>query len=119
MQNSGTNKYFAMIRNKKEVKKLLDNADPQEAKRVTDNMMIRAANALGNFQDGRGSNNEDAAESALLPPIENMRDVAIHIAIGVALQAQKDGVAPEMSKQQISDHLQKIFCIPEYRNYKL
>jgi malate dehydrogenase (oxaloacetate-decarboxylating) len=90
-----------------------------KAKRVTDNMMIRAANALGNFQDGRGSNNEDAAESALLPPIENMRDVAIHIAIGVALQAQKDGVAPEMSKQQISDHLQKIFWIPEYRNYKL
>ncbi len=90
-----------------------------KAKRVTDNMMIRAANALANFQDGRGSNNEDAAESALLPPIENMRDVAIHIAIGVALQAQKDGVAPEMSKQQISDHLQKIFWIPEYRNYKL
>lgn len=90
-----------------------------KAKRVTDNMMIRAANALANFQDGRGSNNEDAAESALLPPIENMRDVAIHIAIGVALQAQKDGVAPEMSKQQISDHLQKTFWIPEYRNYKL
>lgn len=90
-----------------------------KAKRVTDNMMITAASALGNFQDGRGNNNEDAAELALLPPVENMRDVAIHIAIGVALQAQKDGVAPEMSEQQISDHIQKIFWIPEYRNYKL
>jgi malate dehydrogenase (oxaloacetate-decarboxylating) len=90
-----------------------------KAKRVTDNMMIRAANALGNFQVGRGNNNEDAAELALLPPIENMKDVAIHIAIDVALQAQKDGVAPEMSERQISDHLQKIFWIPEYRNYKL
>src|SRR5919112_1511478 len=90
-----------------------------KAKRVTDNMMITAASALGNFQDGRGNNNEDAAELALLPPIENMRDVAIHIALGVALQAQKDGVAPEVSERQISDHLQKIFWIPEYRNYKL
>jgi malate dehydrogenase (oxaloacetate-decarboxylating) len=90
-----------------------------KAKRVTDNMMITAASALGNFQDGRGNNNEDAAELALLPPVENMRDVAIHIAIGVALQAQKDGVAPEMSERQISDHIQKIFWIPEYRNYKL
>src|SRR5918999_5091725 len=90
-----------------------------KAKRVTDNMMIRAANALGNFKVGRGNDNEDAAKLALLPPIENMKDVAIHIAIDVALQAQKDGVAPEMSERQISDHLQKIFWIPEYRNYKL
>jgi malate dehydrogenase (oxaloacetate-decarboxylating) len=89
-----------------------------KARRVTDNMMITAASALGDFQVERGYNNEDAAELALLPPIENMRDVAIHIAIGVALQAQKDGVAAEMSERQISDHLQKIFWIPEYRNYK-
>jgi malate dehydrogenase (oxaloacetate-decarboxylating) len=89
------------------------------AKLVTDNMMITAASALGNFQDGRGNNNEDAAELALLPPIENMKDVAIHIAMGVALQAQKDDIAPEMSERQISDHLQKIFWIPEYRNYIL
>jgi malate dehydrogenase (oxaloacetate-decarboxylating) len=84
------------------------------AKRVTDNMMRAAANALGNFQDVRGN----AAESSLLPPIENMRDVAIHIAIGVALQAQKDGVAPEMSVQQVSDQIQKVLWILEYRNYK-
>jgi malate dehydrogenase (oxaloacetate-decarboxylating) len=44
---------------------------------------------------------------------------AIHIAIDVALQAQKDGVAPEISERQISDQLQNIFWIPEYRNYKL
>jgi malate dehydrogenase (oxaloacetate-decarboxylating) len=92
-----------------------------KAKRVTDNMMI-AASALSNFQDARSNNNEDGdnddAESPLLPPIENMRDIAIHIAIGVALQAQKDGVAPEMSEQQVSDQTQKMFWIPEYRKYK-
>jgi malate dehydrogenase (oxaloacetate-decarboxylating) len=89
-----------------------------KAKRVTDKMMIAAASALSTFQDVRSSNNDDDAESPLLPPIENMRDIAIHIAIGVALQAQKDGVAPEMSEQQVSDQTQKMFWIPEYRKYK-
>src|ERR671922_374315 len=93
-----------------------------EAKRVTDKMMIAAASALGNFQDAKRSNDGDAdadAESPLLPPIENMRDIAIHIAIKVALQAQQDGVAPEMSKQKVSDQVQKKFWIPEYHNYKV
>jgi malate dehydrogenase (oxaloacetate-decarboxylating) len=88
------------------------------AKRVTDRMMIAAASALGNFQDAK-SNNYSNAESPLLPPIESMRDVAIHIAIKVALQAQQDGVAPEMSEQQVSEQAQKRFWIPEYRNYKV
>src|SRR5918996_3220716 len=89
-----------------------------EAKRVTDKMMIAAAIALGNFKDAKGNNDGDA-ESPLLPPIENMRDVAIHIAIKVALQAQQDGVAPEMSEQKVLDQVQKKFWIPEYRNYKV
>ena len=89
-----------------------------EAKRVTDRMMIAAASTLGNFQDAKGNNDGDA-ESPLLPPIENMRDVAIHIAIKVALQAQQDGVAPEMSEQKVLDQVQKKFWIPEYHNYKV
>ena len=94
-----------------------------QAKRVTDRMMIAAASALGNFQGAKGNNDEDGddadAELPLLPPIENMRDVAIHIAIKVALQAQQDGVAQEMSEQKISDQIQKKFWIPEYGNYKV
>jgi malate dehydrogenase (oxaloacetate-decarboxylating) len=92
-----------------------------EAKRVTDKMMIAAASALGNFQGAKGNNDggDAGAEPRLLPPIENMRDVAIHIAIKVALQAQQDGVAPEMSEQKVSDQVQKKFWIPEYHNYKV
>ena len=88
------------------------------AKRVTDRMMIAAASALGNFQDAKGNNYSNAELLLLLPPIESMRDVAIHIAIKVTLQAQQDGIAPEMSEQQVSDQVQKRFWIPEYRNYK-
>jgi malate dehydrogenase (oxaloacetate-decarboxylating) len=90
-----------------------------EAKRVTDKMMIAAASSLGNFQGAEGNNDRGDSESQLLPPIENMRDIAIHIATKVALQAQQDGVAPEMSEQKVSDQIQKKFWIPEYRNYKV
>jgi malate dehydrogenase (oxaloacetate-decarboxylating) len=89
-----------------------------EAKRVTDNMMIAAASALGNFQGAKGNNDGDA-ESLLLPPIESMRDIAIHIAIKVALQAQQNRVAPEMSEQKVLDQVKKKFWIPKYRNYKV
>src|ERR687891_672989 len=91
-----------------------------EAKRVTDKMLIAAAIALGNFQGAKGNNDDGAdAESPLLPPIENMRDVAIHIAIKVAHQAQEDSVAQEMSEQKVLDQFQKQFWIPEYRIYKV
>ena len=87
-----------------------------EAKRVTDKMMIAAARALGNFQGAKGNNDGGGdTESQLLPPIENMKDIAIHIAIKVALQAQQDGVAPKMSEQKVSDQVQKKFWIAEYR----
>jgi malate dehydrogenase (oxaloacetate-decarboxylating) len=83
------------------------------AKRVTDNMMIAAARALGNL-----SPDLIDPDSPLLPPIEKMRDVAIQIAVKVALQAQKDGVALEMSEQDLHQQIKKIFWIPEYRAYK-
>jgi malic enzyme len=81
-------------------------------------MMIAAASALGNFQDAKGNNYSNAELLLLLPPIESMRDVAIHIAIKVALQAQQDGVAPEMNEREVSEQVQKRFWISEYRNYK-
>ena len=46
-----------------------------EAKRVTDRMMVTAAEALGNL-----SLDDVNADTQLLPPIDNMRDVAIQIA---------------------------------------
>jgi malate dehydrogenase (oxaloacetate-decarboxylating) len=85
------------------------------ARRVTENMMIAAASALGNFPKDEANSNDDS----LLPPIECMKDVAIHIAVKVGLQAQQDHVAPEMSEQELRVLLQKKFWVPEYRNYKL
>jgi malate dehydrogenase (oxaloacetate-decarboxylating) len=86
-----------------------------EAKRVTDRMMVAAAKALGNIS--QDSANNTAIE--LLPPIENMRDVAIQVAIMVGLQAQQDGVAQIMSEQDLRERVQRRFWIPQYLSYKL
>jgi malate dehydrogenase (oxaloacetate-decarboxylating) len=77
-------------------------------------MMIAAAEALGNIS-------QDSANNAteLLPPIENMRDVAIQIAVRVGLQAQQDGVAQIMSEQELRERVQQRFWIPQYLSYKL
>ena len=85
------------------------------AKRVTDRMMVAAAEALGNFslEDDVNSDGE------LLPPVENMRDVAIQIALMVGLQAQQDGVAQITSEQELHEQVQQRFWIPQYLGYKL
>jgi malate dehydrogenase (oxaloacetate-decarboxylating) len=86
-----------------------------EAKRVTDRMMVAAAEALGNIS--QDSANNTATE--LLPPIDNMRDVAIQIAVKVGLQAQQDGVAQIMSEQDLRKRVQQRFWIPQYLSYQL
>jgi malic enzyme len=49
-----------------------------------------------------------------------MRDVAIQIAVRVGLQAQQDGVAPQiMSAQELRERVQQRFWIPQYLSYEL
>jgi malate dehydrogenase (oxaloacetate-decarboxylating) len=86
-----------------------------EAKRVTNRMMVAAAEALGNISQDSADN----TATELLPPIENMRDVAIQIAVRVGLQAQQDGVAQIMSEQELRERVQQKFWIPQYLSYKL
>jgi malate dehydrogenase (oxaloacetate-decarboxylating) len=85
-----------------------------EAKRVTDRMMVAAAEALGNFSLDDDVN----ADTQLLPPIESMRDVAIQIAVMVGLQAQQDGVAQVMSEEDLRERVRQRFWIPQYFGYK-
>ncbi len=85
-----------------------------DAKRVTDRMMVAAAEALGNF-----SLDDVNVDAQLLPPIESMRDVAIQIADMVGLQAQQDGVAQVVSEQDLRERVRQRFWIPQYFDYKL
>ena len=85
-----------------------------DAKRVTDRMMVAAAEALGNF-----SLDDVNVDAQLLPPIESMRDVAIQTAVMVGLQAQQDGVAQVVSEQDLRERVRQRFWIPQYFGYKL
>ena len=84
------------------------------AKRVTDKMMVAAASALGSFSLDLGD-----SDAPLLPPIEDMRDVVVHVAVKVGLQAQKDGLAQKTNEQELYERVRKIFWTPEYCSYKL
>jgi malate dehydrogenase (oxaloacetate-decarboxylating) len=70
------------------------------ARRVTDPMMLAAARALAAnspaFKDSSAS---------LLPPLTDIRRVAAEIAMAVGLEAQKDGVAPQLTEDELHQRL--------------
>ena len=83
-----------------------------QAQRVTDRMMVAAAEALGNF-----SPRSETTDEQLLPPIESMKDVALQIAVAVGLQAHRDGVASALTQQELNERVRQRFWIPQYLNY--
>jgi malate dehydrogenase (oxaloacetate-decarboxylating) len=79
------------------------------ATRVTDDMMLAAATALGELSlaltDQHGS---------LLPRIDQLRDAAVHIASAVAVAAVRDGVAPPASDDQLAARVAAAQWTPQY-----
>ncbi|HKY55907.1 MAG TPA: NAD-dependent malic enzyme, partial [Anaerolineales bacterium] len=84
-----------------------------QAQRVTDRMMVGAAEALGNF-----SPHSETTDEQLLPPIASMKDVAIQIAVAVGLQAHRDGVASALTQQELTERVRQRFWIPQYLDYR-
>ncbi|HEX4220873.1 MAG TPA: NAD-dependent malic enzyme [Pseudonocardiaceae bacterium] len=79
-----------------------------KARRVTDNMLVAAAKALG-------VSSARAAESGtLLPPIGTMRTVAHQVALAAAQAAIDDGVAPEVSEDDLRAALRACQWQPAY-----
>src|SRR5216683_1474416 len=66
------------------------------ARRVTDAMMLAAARALA-----ANSPALKDSSASLLPPLTDIRRVAAEIALAVGIQAQRDGVAPELSEDEL------------------
>ena len=84
-----------------------------QARRVTDGMFMAAARALAEL-----SPTKKAANAPLLPPIKSLREVAATVARKVALQAQKDGVADDLSPKALDTQIEKMMWVPEYRSYR-
>ena len=79
------------------------------ARRVTDSMILAAARALGEKSPAL----RDPAAS-LLPALQQLRDVAAHIATAVGRQAQRDGVAPKISDAELAARVAETQWAPAY-----
>lgn len=84
-----------------------------KAARITDNMMMMASKALAD-----ASPIAQTGVGALLPPLDNIRDVSKVIAKTVILQAIADGVALPIPYELIDENIEKNFWQPEYREYR-
>jgi malate dehydrogenase (oxaloacetate-decarboxylating) len=79
------------------------------ARRVTDAMLMAAAEALAETSPARRNPN-----APLLPRLENIHDVTRHIARAVARQAQRDAVAEAVPPEALEAQLTAPFWIPQY-----
>jgi malate dehydrogenase (oxaloacetate-decarboxylating) len=83
-----------------------------EATRVTDKMMLAGAKALGDHSPAL----QDPAAS-LLPRLRNIREVALEIAYGVALEAQEEGLAPACEPEALRRKVIESQWTPQYQPY--
>jgi malate dehydrogenase (oxaloacetate-decarboxylating) len=79
------------------------------ATRVTDAMMRAAASALGDTSPALSDPGRP-----LLPAFEDLPEITTRIATAVAIQAVRDGVAPEASDDQLASAVRGSRWTPEY-----
>lgn len=80
------------------------------ARRVTDGMMLAAARTVGEHSPAL----RDPAQG-LLTPIRDIRELAVEVAIAVGAEAQKAGVAPSTSLEELRRRVLASRWEPIYR----
>lgn len=84
------------------------------ARRVSTGMFLAAAKALAGISPAKTSKG-----GRLLPPVHDLRSVAVAVAMAVARRAQADGVADACDPETVSEHIQENVWEPVYRPYRL
>jgi malate dehydrogenase (oxaloacetate-decarboxylating) len=79
------------------------------ARRLTDAMMQAAARALAEHSPAL-----ENAQGPLLPPLHNLRPVAVEIAMAVGLEAQRAGLAPLTTSETLREMVNAARWNPEY-----
>jgi malate dehydrogenase (oxaloacetate-decarboxylating) len=79
------------------------------ARRVTEGMLDRAAEVLASHSPALAD-----PHLSLFPQLEDAVEIARQIAVAVALEAQKEGVAPPLTEQQLRDRLERAVWEPTY-----
>ena len=83
------------------------------ARRVTDAMFVAAARALAEFSPAL--HDETAA---LFPALEEVRKVSRRVALAVAQEAHRAGLAPPLSREETETRIAQKMWTPHYVPYK-
>jgi malate dehydrogenase (oxaloacetate-decarboxylating) len=81
------------------------------ARRITDSMFVAAARALS-------ARVRATAPEALLPPLSQVRDVSRHVALAVASEAQRLGLALARGEEDLARRIEAKMWKPEYVAYR-
>jgi malate dehydrogenase (oxaloacetate-decarboxylating) len=81
------------------------------ARRITDAMFMAAAKALAELSPAKTG-------GRLLPPVSELRAVALAVATAVARQAQIDGVAPATASEGLAERIRAQMWEPVYHPYR-
>ena len=84
------------------------------ARRVLDEMFMAAGLALREVSPAMKN-----PQASLLPCLEHMREVSLHIAKAVAVEAIRQGVADDIAEEDIDARLQSTMWVPEYQEITL
>jgi malate dehydrogenase (oxaloacetate-decarboxylating) len=76
-------------------------------------MFMAAAKALAGISPAR-----ENPKHNLLPRVSALRDVAVTVAFAVALQGQKEGLAPNAPIDTIEERIRARLWTPTYRHYR-
>jgi malate dehydrogenase (oxaloacetate-decarboxylating) len=84
------------------------------ASRVTDGMILTAARTLAELSPSARN-----PSLPLLPPIAELRSVAVEIAQAVGLEAQRAGVAPRTPPKVLRENVVRTQWTPSYPDYEI
>jgi malate dehydrogenase (oxaloacetate-decarboxylating) len=84
-----------------------------KAQRVTDGMFMAAAKALAGASPARNN-----ARRNLLPPVSQLREVALTVALAVAEQAHKEGLTEDIATDRIETAIRAKIWTPRYPPYR-
>jgi malate dehydrogenase (oxaloacetate-decarboxylating) len=80
------------------------------ARRVTDAMFVTAAHALSKLSPAAHS-----SAALLFPPLEQARQVSRHVALAVAAEAQRAGLAESTTPDELARRVDALIWEPRYR----
>jgi malate dehydrogenase (oxaloacetate-decarboxylating) len=83
------------------------------ARRISDEMFMAAARAVADASPARSDRS-----ASLLPAVDELRQVSRRVAVAVAVQAQTEGLAEDVAREQIEARVNRKIWWPVYRPYR-